>query len=111
MTSSGRGSFSVTLRISKSLYFSGTTAAVISMCGRLLRYRRLQDRREAVDLLLHDRRERLRPAILLFGDVGAEIGEPLAHGLVVESLVERFDEPVDDGLRRALRSVDRVERR
>ena len=111
-TSSGRGSSRTTLRISKSLNFSGTTAAVMSMrrC-RLLRHRCLQDRRQPRDLAFHQRGERFRPAIVFLGDFRAEIGQALAHGLVVESLVERFGELVDHGLRRALGRIDRVERR
>src|SRR5687767_14070344 len=107
-TSSGRGSSSVTLRTSKSLNFSGTTAAVISMVSRrLFRYGCLQDRAKTCDFLLHHRRKRFRAAILLFCDFGAEVRESFAHGRIVETLVERVGKLVDHRLRRALRCIDR----
>ena len=82
------------------------TRRCITSCGR-----RLQDRRQPRDLAVHQRGQRLRPAPARLGDLGAETLQPLAHGGLVEPLVERLGELVDDRLRRALGREHRVERR
>src|SRR5262245_567143 len=61
--------------------------------------RRLDDRRPARDLALDQREERRRPPLRLVGEVAAEHLHALARGLVVERLVERVGEFVDDRLR------------
>src|SRR6266704_2963840 len=69
-------------------------------CLFYLDVRRLDDRRPARDLALDQRKKRLRPAIWLVGNIAAEDTEALACGLVVERLVERVNQPVEDRLRR-----------
>src|ERR1043165_164525 len=69
---------------------------------------RLDDRAPARDLA-HDKRMQRRWAALRFlGDVAAEQGEPPARVLVVERLLERVGELIDDRLWRALRGEDAV---
>src|SRR5262245_23102583 len=63
---------------------------------------RVDDGRPARNLALDQREERLRPALRLGGDVTAQHVEALARRLVVERLVERVGQLVDDRLRRVL---------
>src|SRR5438105_4458399 len=68
--------------------------------------RRLEDRRPARDLGLHEGGEYLRRALILAGHRAAELGEPLLHLGVVQRLVERAGKLVDDLLRRTLGRED-----
>src|SRR5262245_62525140 len=69
---------------------------------------RLDDRRPARDLALHQFEQRLLATLWLVGDHAAELQKPLARGLVVERLVEGVAELVDDGLGRGLGREQRV---
>ena len=62
----------------------------------------LDDRRPARDLALDQVGERPRSAPLLVRQVAPQFQQPLAHDLVVERLVERVGELVQDRLRRVL---------
>ncbi len=68
----------------------------------------LDDRGPARDLAPHQRQQRLRAAPRLVGNVAAEHQHALARAVVVERLVERVDQPVEDRLRRALGSEQAV---
>src|SRR5665213_3941420 len=46
----------------------------------LLRCRRLQDRRQPRDRTVHQFAQSFRPALVRFGDFGAEVAQPLLHG-------------------------------
>src|SRR4029077_676740 len=64
--------------------------------------RRLDYRRTARDLARDQGKQRRRPAPALVGNVAAEDEQALLRRLVVERLVERIRELIDDRLRRVL---------
>src|SRR6476469_6737476 len=71
--------------------------------GSVDRARGLDDRRPAVDFALYQRGECLLPAAALVRQHAPELEQPLARPLVVQRLVERVAELVENRLRRALR--------
>src|SRR5262245_52369653 len=66
--------------------------------------RRVDDRRPAGDLALDERRERLLSALGFVRNVATQIEQPLARVIVIERLVERVRELVEDRFRRPLGS-------
>src|SRR5262245_48052963 len=66
--------------------------------------RRLDNRRPASDVTLHEGGERLLTAARLVWDFQDNVEKPLAHILVVQSLVEGIGEFVEDRFRRRLGS-------
>src|SRR5262249_56448072 len=64
--------------------------------------RRFDDRRPARDLVFDQRRERLLTAPGLVRNFAAEAEQALLRSLVIERLVERVAELVEDRLRRPL---------
>src|SRR6185295_16618798 len=70
--------------------------------------RLLDERRPFVHLALQVRLERLRRALLRRHGRGPELGEALLHHRVLQAFLERGDELVEHGLRRALGRVQAV---
>src|SRR5262249_3749521 len=69
--------------------------------------RRLDNRRPASDVTLHEGGERLLTAARLVWDFQDNVEKPLAHVLVVQSLVEGIGEFVECRFRRRLGSTQR----
>jgi hypothetical protein len=67
-------------------------ASIRPACDALLAFdvRRLDDRRPARNLALHQDSELLLAAFRVFRNFQAEVDQAFAHGLVVERLVERL---------------------
>src|SRR4030081_1384001 len=72
---------------------------------------RLDDRRPFGDLALDQIRQSLRSAPFLVREIATEIEQAFARALVIERLVERRTELVDDRLGRTLGREQRIPRR